>query len=73
MMPLGEFIDPPSYPLYYPSAEEITKQVRINTDFLMKEITDHVNKEIERMKIECANVAVETVNSQADTTNSQNQ
>ena len=35
-----------------PSFEDISKQMRINADIIIKEITEHVNKEIERMKSE---------------------
>lgn len=35
-----------------PTFKEISEQMRINADILMKEITEHANKEIERIKID---------------------
>ncbi len=40
-------------PVHTPTFEEISKQMRINIDILKEEITDHINKEIDRMKKEC--------------------
>jgi len=37
-------------PEYIPTFEEVSKQMRINVDILKQEITDHVDKEIERLK-----------------------
>lgn len=42
-----EFIPIPNFK---PSPEEYLKFLRINIDILTQEITDHVNKEIERFK-----------------------
>lgn len=45
----------PAIPQYIPTFEEISKQMRINQEIVMKEISEHVDKEIERLKkeIEC--------------------
>ena len=40
----------PKIPEYTPTFEEIGKQMRINVDILKQEITDHVDKEIARLK-----------------------
>ncbi len=42
-------------PQFTPTFEEISKQMRINQKIIMKEITEHVDKEIERFKkeLEC--------------------
>jgi hypothetical protein len=37
-------------PTYYPSFEEISKQMKINVEILKKEISEHIDKEIERLK-----------------------
>jgi hypothetical protein len=37
-------------PEYTPSFEEISKQLRINADIIMRGISNHVDKEIERLK-----------------------
>lgn len=37
-------------PEYTPSFKEVSKQMRINADIIMKEISDHVDREIERFK-----------------------
>lgn len=37
-------------PEYIPTFTEISNQLRINADCLMKEITEHADKEIERIK-----------------------
>jgi hypothetical protein len=37
-------------PGYVPEFEEVAKQMRINADCIMQEITDHVDKEIKRFK-----------------------
>ncbi len=58
-MPEDYTIDPnqysPSIPPYTPTFEEISKQMRINQEIVMKQISDHVDREIERFKkeIEC--------------------
>ena len=39
-------------PNVQPTFKEMAEQMRINADFLMKEITEHANKEIERIKEE---------------------
>lgn len=39
-------------PNYNPSFTELSKLMRINADIIMKEISDHVDKEIERLKKE---------------------
>lgn len=44
-----EFIPIPDYE---PTYEEITIQMRINADIIKKEISDHIDKEIERFKRE---------------------
>ena len=36
-------------PVVRPTYEQIAKQMRINVDILMKEISEHVDKEIERL------------------------
>ncbi len=38
-------------PLCTASPEEIAKQMRINADIIMKEISDHVDKELDRFKL----------------------
>lgn len=42
-------------PQHIPTFEEISTQIRINQEIVMKEITEHIDKEIERFKkeIEC--------------------
>jgi len=55
-------------PDYYPEMHELRKQYHINYTIAMAEMQEL----LERVR-QCANVAVETVNSQADTTNSQKQ
>lgn len=40
----------PNMPTYYLSFEEISKQMKINVDTLKKEISEHIDKEIERLK-----------------------
>ncbi len=47
-------------PVYTPTFYEISTQMRINQKIIMEEITEHVNKEIQRLKTECAIVAVDT-------------
>lgn len=37
-------------PEYEPSFTELSKQMRINADIVMKEISEHVDKEIKRLK-----------------------
>jgi hypothetical protein len=37
-------------PQYTPTFEEVSKQMRINVDIFKQEITDHVDKEIARLK-----------------------
>lgn len=37
-------------PNYISTFEEISKQMRINIDIIKQEITDHVDKEISRLK-----------------------
>ncbi len=37
-------------PEYSPTFEELSKQMRINADIIMKEISDHVDSELERFK-----------------------
>lgn len=46
----------PTIPDYNPSSYEIAKQLRLNADIVMKEITDHVDKEIKRLKQHYGNV-----------------
>ena len=41
-------------PEYSPSFHEIATQMRINVDILKQEITEHINREIERFKSEIA-------------------
>ena len=48
----------PEIPNPQPTFEEIAKQMRINADCLMKEITQHTNKEIERLKLTAVNYSV---------------
>ncbi len=35
-----------------PCPQEIAKQMRINADCIMKQITDHINEELKRFKEE---------------------
>lgn len=50
----------PIYPQFTTSFEDISKQMRINANILMEEITKHANQEIERVRKECANAVAET-------------
>lgn len=40
----------PKLPEYTPTFEEVSKQMRINQEIIMREITEHVDKEIARLK-----------------------
>ena len=42
-------------PQYTPTFEQVSKQMRINVDILKQEISDHVDKEIERLRKEIDN------------------
>ena len=42
----------PCIPDCAPSANEIAKQMRLNADIIMEEITKHVDKELKRFKQE---------------------
>jgi hypothetical protein len=44
------FPDSSNVPYYIPSFQEIAKQMRINQKIIMKEISEHVDREIERLK-----------------------
>ncbi len=39
-----------------PSFEDISKQLRINADIIMKEFTDHIDKEIVRFRNEAEKI-----------------
>lgn len=39
----------PKIPSYDASFEEIAKQQKINTDILKKEVTEHIDKELDRL------------------------
>lgn len=39
-------------PSYTPTFEEISKQMKINQEIVMKEISEHVDKELERFRKE---------------------
>jgi len=43
-------------PDYQPTFEEIAKQMKINAEIIMQMITNHANKEIERIKKERENL-----------------
>ena len=43
-------------PEYMPTFQEISTQMRINVDFLKKEISDHCDSEIQRFKNEINNL-----------------
>lgn len=40
----------PRIPEFGPSHEDIARQMRINADCIMEEITEHVNRELKRFK-----------------------
>ncbi len=42
----------PEIPNPQPTYKEISEQMRINADILMKEVSEHINSEIERFKLE---------------------
>lgn len=44
-----------SIPNFVPSFEDLSKQMRINQKIILQEISEHTNKEIERIKKEIEN------------------
>lgn len=48
--PQGKAIRCQGIPVYTPTFEEISTQMRINADIIMKEISDHVDAELKRFK-----------------------
>lgn len=50
-----------SIPVYQPDFSEITRQMRINADILMREISDHANKEISRTRIELGDMVTRAI------------
>ncbi len=46
----------PTLPIYQPSFEELSKHMRINQEIIMKEISNHVDKELKRFQNELSKI-----------------